>query len=254
MEQEAQPVETSAATEPASDVKAEEGKLIPIDEFNQGLAPTNHQQLIGFIRQMIAAKAVPKHLQNVPQIISAWNYAAQLRLPPQPSLRNIAMIEGTPSLFGDLPLGLVQKHKDFISYNEYCIDDQYNEICVENKNLTARVWGGVAVFHRRGMEKPKSFSFVYDDAERAGLLRRAKPGMPWSSYPQVMYIRRARIMGIRALFADAISGASIAEDFGRAPDLERDVTPAGSVAEAMNAEFRGADEGDVHSVQEAGDS
>jgi hypothetical protein len=42
----------------------------------------------------------------------------------------------------------------------------------------------------------------------------------------VMLIRRARIMAIRALFADAITGAAIAEDLGYAPDLI-DVTPKG---------------------------
>lgn len=211
--------------------------LIPISQDSQSLAPTDHAQLSRFVDMMIKAKALPKHLQNREQVMAAWNYAAQLRLPPQPSLRNIAMIEGTPSLFGDLPLSLVQRHDDFVYYEEFNIDEQYNRLSFENKNMTAVVWGGVVRLQRKGMKEPQSFSFTKIDADRAGLISRAKPGMPWIAYQPVMFIRRARIMAIRALFADALVGASIAEDFGEAPDL-RDVGPSVSKADELNAKFR----------------
>lgn len=205
-------------------VKKDSPSLIPISE-NQGLALEDHSQLARFIGQMIEAKALPKHLKTVPEVMSAWNYAAQLKLPPQPSLRNIAVINGSPSLFGDLPLALVQRHSEFLYYDEFAIDEKYNRICFENKNLTSNVFGGVVYLQRKGMEKPQSFSFTIDDAKRAGLLREG----PWKTYPQVMVVRRARITAIRALFADALSGASVAEDFGYAPDL-RDVTPSEEVS------------------------
>lgn len=208
--------------------------IIPVDESGQ-LAPQSHIQLMAIIDRMIVAKAIPKHLENREQVMCAWNFAAQLGLPPQPSLRNVAVIEGTPSLFGDLPLALVQRHPDFIYYSEHCIDAAYNKICVESKNLDAEVWGGVIYIQRKGMSKPESYAFTKPDADRAGLLRRAKNGMPWISYPQVMYTRRARIIGIRAHFADAITGALIAEEMGYAPDL-KDVTPVDRVAQ-LNDRF-----------------
>ncbi len=210
--------------------------LIPISSENQGLAPTDHAQLSRFINQMITAKAIPRHLKNLEEVISAWNFAAQLNLPPQPSLRNIAVIEGTPSLFGDLPLALVQRHNDFVFYEEFNIDEESTRISFENKNLKNKPWGGVVRLQRKGMKEPQSFAFTLGDAERAGLLRRAKEGMPWQAYQPVMLIRRARIMAIRALFADAITGASIAEDFGYAPDL-KDVTPSSSKADMLNSNF-----------------
>lgn len=216
-----------------------EAALIPISGDSLALVPTDHLQLSRFIDNMIRAKAIPRHLENREQVMSAWNYAAQLKLPPQPSLRNIAVIEGSPSLFGDLPLSLVQRHPDFVFYEEFCIDEAYTKICFENKNLASEIFGGVVWMQRRGMDKPQSFSFTRLDADRAGLIRRAKPGMPWHSYPQVMYTRRARIMSIRALFADALTGASIAEDFGYAPDL-KDVSPSrNEVADALNKKYFG---------------
>lgn len=196
--------------------------LISVSKDTQGLNLTDHSQLTAFIKQMIEAKALPKHLKTVPEVLSAWNYAAQLNLPPQVSLRNIAVIEGTPSLFGDLPLALVQRHPDFVFYEEFTIDKDYNRICFENKNLNADIFGGVVKLQRKGMAQPQTFSFTMEDAKRAGLLGRNNP---WKTYPQIMVVRRARIIAIRALFADAISGAAIAEDFGNAPDLQpmRDV-------------------------------
>ena len=211
------------------EVKAVSKQLvsIPVQADSLQLAPQNHTQLVAFIRQMIEAGAMPKHLTNVPQIISAWNFAAQLRLPPQPSLRNIAVIEGTPQMFGDLPLALVQRHKEFVHYSEYNFDRQYNKICFENKNLDAEIYGGLVYIQRKGMEKPESFTFTVDDAKRAGigkLITKNGNATVYAKYPQVMYIRRARIMSIRAHFADALAGACIAEEFGYAPDLI-DVTP-----------------------------
>lgn len=208
--------------------------LIPITD--NALAPTDHNQLIAFIKQMIQAGSIPKHLKTVPEVLCAWNFAAQLKLPPQPSLRNIAVIEGSPSLFGDLPLSLVQRHPDFMFYEEFCINELYEPLCFENKNMETEPWGGVVKLQRKGMDKPQSFTFTRIDADRAGLITRARQGMPWHSYRQVMFIRRARIMAIRALFADALTGAGIAEDFGHAPDL-RDVGPSMSIATDLNAKF-----------------
>lgn len=216
---------------PISDVNAEPPQqvvqLVPkVIETNeaQGLDLKDQNQLVRFIGQLIKAKALPKHLNSDAEVLSAWNFASQLKLPPQVSLKNIAVINGSPSLFGDLPLALVQRHVDFISYEEFCIDKEYNKICFENKNLDAEIFGGVVFFERRGSPK-QSFSFTISDANRAGLISKAGNGMPWRTYPQIMVVRRARIIGIKALFADALTGATIAEDFGRAPDLEKDVTP-----------------------------
>lgn len=213
--------------------------LIPMSEDNRGLAPLNHVQLGAFIKQMITAGAMPKHLKGFEQVLCAWNYAAQLGLPPQPSLRNIAVIEGSPSLFGDLPLALVQRHHDFKFYEEYCINDKYEKISLENKNLKDPIFAGVANLQRSGMPKPQSFSFTVDDATRAGInAQKTKSGYEtvWAKYPQDMYIRKARIRAIRALFADALTGAAIAEDNNYAPDLI-DVTPTEDKAASLNSKF-----------------
>lgn len=201
-----------------------ETKQITVNSKKE-LAPTDHFQLMNLIDRLIQAQSVPRHLKNRLQVLSAWNFAAQLGLPPQPSLKNIAVIEGNPQLFGDLPLALAQAHPDFISINEFCIDEKYNEISLENQNLSTEPWGGVCEIWRKGMKKPEVYHFTKIDADRAGLLKRAKSGMPWQSYPQIMFVRRARSIALKTHFADALNGAAISEhDYNLAPDLV-DITP-----------------------------
>jgi hypothetical protein len=233
-DQQAEVIETTAVVTPPPPPEKSSTQAIAVNSETQALAPANHSQLLRFIDAMITARSLPKHLTNREQVLSAWNFAAQLGFPPQPSLRNIAVIEGSPSLFGDLPLALVQRHKEFVFYEEFNIDENGKRISYENNNLKEKPWGGVVRLQRKGMKEPQSFSFSLVDAERAGLLRRAKEGMPWQAYQPVMLIRRARITAIRALFADALTGASIAEEFGHAPDL-RDVTPQTNKADALNS-------------------
>jgi hypothetical protein len=218
------------------------GSAIAIRDGETALSPADHNQLLAIIDRLIEAKAVPKHLENRFQVLAAWNFAAQLKLPPQPSLRNIAVIEGNPSLFGDLPLSLVQAHKDFVFYREYLLAEDYREICIINQNLSVPIFAGVVEIQRKGMKKPEQYTFTVDDAVTAGLVKfnekekryagirrdgSFKTSSPWTNYFGTMMIRRARGKGVKAHFADALCGAGIAEyDFHVAPDLEnvRDVT------------------------------
>lgn len=234
--------ETIEAPEAAPEKVVKERKeasLIPINERSLEVAPKDHIQLVRFIDQMIMAKVIPKHLENREQVLAAWNFAAQLNLPPQPSLRQIAVIEGTPQLFGDLPLSLAQDHTDYVWHEEFVCDKDYKKISFENKNLNSEIFSAVVIVMRKGMEKPESFSFTWDEATRAGINReKTKNGHPtiWAKYPQIMLVRRARAVMLRAKFADAICGAGIAEELNYAPDLMKDVTPVDRASE-LNARF-----------------
>lgn len=236
---EIEPQGEPAQPPPAPVEKEKTVMMIPME--GDALAPTNHSHLVAFIRQMIEAKALPKHLTTVPEVLSAWNYAAQLKLPPQPSLRNIAIIEGTPSLFGDLPLSLVQRHKDYMWHDEFVADKEYKRISFENKNLGSEIFTAVFIVMRKGMKEPKSFSFTVEDMKNAGLGKlQTKSGNDtvWKKYFQDMLIRKARIRGIRTYFADALCGAGIAEEFNYAPDMDiKDVTPPVDRANSLNAQF-----------------
>lgn len=207
--------------------------------------PKNTDDLWRLARQLLIGRGVPKNYTTVEQVIAGWNFAASLKLAPQVALRNIAVIEGTPSLFGDLPLGLCQRTGELDFFDEFIVDAKYEKISFENKNLNAEPFAGICIAQRKGKEK-KSYSFSVDDAKKAGLWGKTSSSgklMPWSAYPKVMLCRRSRAMMIKTDFADVLSGASIAEyDFNEAPDL-RDVTPQReeSGASLLNSKFKDTD-------------
>lgn len=245
-------IEINPNPAPPPPVEPKKAVAIAIPEGQTALAPADHHQLLAFIDRMIEAKAVPKHLENRLQVLAAWNFAAQLKLPPQPSLRNIAVIEGVPSLFGDLPLSLAQNHKDFKFYREYLIAEDYREICVANQNLGADILSGVIEIQRKGMAKPATYTFTVHDGVTAGLIKwnetagrfmgvkrdgSWKSNSPWTNYTGTMLIRRARGKGVKAHFADALCGAGIAEyDTHHAPDLE-DMREVNDSERPMSPEF-----------------
>lgn len=229
-------METEVITEPETPQAPPEEKkeievpkksvsAIPVNKDGQ-LEPQNSSQLASLALQMLKGGMVPKGYNTVEKIITAWNLAASLKLAPALAIRNIAVIEGSPSLFGDLPLALVQRSGELVFFEEFLFDAQYKKLSFENKNLDVEVYGAVCIMQRKGQEK-HSFSFTVEDAKTAGLWnRKSQSGglMPWSAYPKVMLIRRARSMAIKSEFAHVLSGAAITEyDLNELPDM-RDVS------------------------------
>lgn len=215
--------------------------LIPVNEHGQ-MMPQDHSQLVRLAQQMLKGGMIPRGYNTVEQVVTAWNLAASLRLAPAIAIRNIAVIDGSPSLFGDLPLALVQRSGELEYFEEYIFDKDYKKICFENQNLSNEVFGAVCFMQRKGQDK-HSYSFSVDDAKKANLWGKTSGSgklMPWSAYPKVMLTRRARSIAIKTEFAHILSGASIAEyDFNEAPDM-RDVTfDETSSSDKLNSVFGG---------------
>lgn len=82
-------------------------------------------------------------------------------------------------------------------------------------------WVAVCIVERNEHKTEERFSM--QDAERAGLLARAKEGSPWRQYPQRMLKHRARAFAIRTACADLLAGVQMTDE---AIDSDfRDVTP-----------------------------
>jgi hypothetical protein len=186
---------------------------------------------------LFKSKMVPKGYENPLQVMAAMEFAVELGLRPFQGLRNIAMIQGQPSIWGELPLALAFKSGQVESITEFVFDQDYNEICFKNKNLTAKPWGGYCKIVRKGVGAGEAF-FTMKEAEEAGLLGRNNP---WKTYPKIMLQRRARSQVLKTLFPDMLSGVSIAEyDFNFMPEdgggVIRDVTRSGELTSAKQLE------------------
>lgn len=166
------------------------------------------------------AGMVPKSYKDAGSVFAGMELAVQLGLPPLVGLRHIAVINGQPSIWGELPLALCRRAGLIANIEEFVFDANYEEICFANGNLGAEVWGAVCRIMRTGSQGPHETFFTLDDAKRAGLMGRDNV---WKTYPRRMLQMRARSQNLKDTCPDALMGIAISEyDFNYLP---KDVTP-----------------------------
>lgn len=201
----------------------------------------NNVELMRYCGALTLGGGVPERFNTAQKLFAALMFVRDLRL-PDTAIRQVANIHGVMNIFGDLPLALCQRTKELIGFKEIWFDRDYNEIRFENKNLHAEVWGATVFMARKPHAKERdvspnspppeeiplqSFSFTLEDAKTAGLYPCLNPNKPWTKYTKMMLRYRARTIGLKSLFADALSGVCIGE-YDNHLMLEeggRDVTP-----------------------------
>lgn len=212
-------------------------KMIGVGMDNHGaLRPRNLTEAIELAKHLAHSGMVPKHyIGNPGAIIAALQYGAEVGLAPMAALKNIAVINGHPSLWGDAALAVVQVHPD-------CKDviEKFDE-----KTMTA-----TCTIKRKGRSDTVC-TFSKANAEKAGLWK--KQG-PWQQYPQRMLQMRARGFALRDAFPDALCGLMLAEE---ARDIVVDVALAsepkslgnGSRTADVKAQLVGAEVGGTNKTK-----
>jgi hypothetical protein len=205
--------------------------LIPIDSEGRVIA-RNNSELLRYCGALVHGEGVPKRFDTPQKLFAALMFVRDLRL-PDTAIRQVANIHGVMSAFGDIPLALAQRSKDWGSIQEQWFDAEYKPVCFQNKNLTAEVVGAVC-WLSRGTGNAQSFSFTIDEAKAAGLYP-GKESMPWFKYTNLMLRYRARSMALKSLYADCINGLAIGEyDFDSIVDS--DSVHVGSMREVGGAD------------------
>lgn len=189
---------------PASD------KSVAIIPTNTALVPQNFLELERFAEKLSKTNMIPTAYKDKPgDCLVAMMMGNELGLPFLQALQGIAVINGKPSIYGDLALALVLSKGLIEEWSEY---DQ-NEAAVK----------GFGFFRvkRKGQATVREFKFTTEDAKKAGLW--GKQG-PWSQYPGRMLMFRARGFALRDMFPDALKGLVLAEE---AMDyvVEKEVAP-----------------------------
>ena len=167
---------------------------------NNSIEPAIHAKNVGFMyvtslkEAMICAELIaksafcPRVFQNKPgDIVVALQHGQELGLKPMQALQNTAVINGKPTMWGDLALALCKSHPTVEYIKETKVKSKNKYIC--------RV--------KRIGENEVKRSFSEDDARRAKLWN--KPG-PWTEYPQRMLPARARGFALRDGCADILCG------------------------------------------------
>lgn len=161
------------------------------------LVPQSLDQLDRIAQLIASSDLAPKDYKGKPgNVAVAIAMGLELGVSPMQAIQGIAVINGRPSVWGDLMLALCRAHPQCDSISEWHEQDAAG-------NVTAAICKAV----RNGHEQERRFSV--DDAKRAGLW--TKEG-PWKQYPNRMLQMRARAFCLRDVFADALKGLSSADE------------------------------------------
>lgn len=143
---------------------------------------------------------VPRELQGKPaNTFLVLKLGQELDVPEMQALQNIMVVNGRPSVWGDLFLALIQRDKEKYEWHREWYEGDF-----PNDNFTA-----ICEIKRKGIEKPFCAEFSIEDAKRAKLWTKAGP---WTAYPKRMLKMRARGFCGRDGFADSLKGVTSREE------------------------------------------
>lgn len=182
--------------------------LMTMEIKNGSMVVSTMEQKVEMIKAAIKANMLPSRYQDVGSVLAGLQYSSEIGLGGTlVSLRQIAVVKGTPTIFGDLPLSICQSKGMVESIREYYLDKDQKEISVLNKNLNNPVEYAVCEIKRIGDPEKIVTFFSMNEAIKADLLR----SDVWKKYTKLMLKYRARSEAIKSKFADCINGISIGE-------------------------------------------
>lgn len=214
------PPPVKPAAMPAPVLKAQENGLLVGNSLEQQYRLANLYHKSGLM---------PKGLNTPEKVMVALQICHELGLPPMTSIGKIAVINGTPSLFGNLPLALVQKSGLLVAKSERIECDENGEAVK-----------AICTMQRKGFE-PETREFSIEDAKKAGLLGKDI----WKQYRKRMLQMRARGWTINDVFSDVLGGLAQAEyEFDATMDTTGRIVgvPEESLAEEFNRTYGSQEE------------
>lgn len=210
-------------------------KLPNVEAADSGmLVGKNLDEQFRLAKALCASRLLPKQYDTPEKVFAGMQLCYELGLKPMTGLKNIAVIGGSPVLFGDGPLAIVNKSGVLKMIDETTYDETGKKICVENLNLNAAPYAAGCTVQRQGYE-PVTRMFTMEQAKKAGLLSNPT----WTKFTSRMLQLRARSHALKDTFPDVLLGLPIAEySLNVSPENEtiKDVSPETSVDD-LNEKF-----------------
>lgn len=181
------------------------------------IAPTSIEEAVRLANAVVVGRLAPNSYNNDPGMITLGIMSAlEAGLPPLYGLRQIAIIQGRPVIWGDAAMALVQSKNLIDEYHE-------EEIGAKPETSDLNKWpddyGYRVRIKRRGQKGEYVGEFTVGHAKRAKLWMNAKK-TPWMEHPQRMLKIRARAFPLRDGFADGLAGLAIREEVEDTFDAE----------------------------------
>ncbi len=156
--------------------------------------PTTLAEATECAKLMADSHMVPKNYQGkAGDILVAGQMGAELGVPWLQALQGICVINGNPSVWGDMALAIVKAHPQFEWIKESYDEDTRTATCI---------------IKRRNEADPVTQTFSWADACQAGLNTKDT----YQKYRRRMLQMRARSWAMRDCMPDALKGVKIAEE------------------------------------------
>jgi hypothetical protein len=201
----------AAAREEKRDLIAAAKSLPPTEIFS--LKPRTFDEAFRFANLIAESTLIPKEFQKNPaNVLIAVQLGMELGVSPMQALQNIAVINGRPTIWGDLLPAII-----YASGLMEVFDEQGDE-----KQATCTV-------KRRGFS-PITRTFSMEEARRVTYWENGKQmtladKQTYRSYGKRMLQMRARSFAMRDAFPDVLKGVAVAEDMEDLQTMQaRDVT------------------------------
>lgn len=180
-------------------------ELAVIKNTGFSLVPQNLGEAMELAKIIADSDLAPKDYRSKPgNVLIAVQMGAEVGLSPMAAIQSIAVINGKPSLYGDVGKALLLQ-------SGFVIEEDNTEVVKKSGVARCKI--------TRPGHPPCERTFSIDDAKTAGLFK--KQG-PWTSYPERQMAWRAFWFAARDIAADVLKGLHGAEevrDF-----VERDIT------------------------------
>jgi hypothetical protein len=181
---------------------------------NQGVVIQTLNDAWTFANIVHRSGLAPSTLDTPAKVLIALQLGMEVGLPPMAAIQNVAVINGRPTLWGDIMLGLVRKSGLF---DESQFDESYE---YDTDKPDRKVTKAICTVRRLPNGKPITKEFSWQDVLQAKL--NAKD--TYQKYPGVMMMNRARAFALRAGFADILKGVISAEEARDLPAPEKNIT------------------------------
>ena len=192
-------------------------------------APKTAQEAMQLAHTLAESKLIPKAFQHEPNdVFVAMMWSANLGVPALQGIQGIAVINGKPSIYGDLGLAVCMSSGLVEGFKEEYFESKEKAKLRDGKDSLFNNSYCRCTIKRKGINEPFVKEFSVQDALTAGLWN--KPG-PWVQYPKRMLQMRARSYALRDAFPDLLMGMSFVEE---TQDIV-DVTEDGEVTSVTSA-------------------
>lgn len=172
-------------------------RQVAIAAGSRGLELRNLDELWRFAT--IAAKSglAPRDLNTTEKVFIALQWGAEIGVSPMQALKNIAVINGRACMWGELLTAIVRRSPLCKGIKSRYEGQGESRVCI----VVGRRQTGDEIEESEGR-------FGYADAKRASLIGKDT----YKSYPDRMYLARARAFVLKDLFADLLCGLDVAEE------------------------------------------